>query len=171
MSFKGFVPLNSALAASIVIKNSSSTPLNADAAPTYRVYGPNGVMANGTGTLALKDTGSVSTASNTSPVVITTTAPHGLTNGTRVTIAGVTGSTTANGTFTVQNAGASTFELAGTSAGGAGTGGTWNATGVYNLTVTPTAANNYVQGATYHVLVTAYLSGVPWADMATFTVV
>ncbi len=58
-------------------------------------------------------------ASNTSPIVITTAAAHGLTTGDNVTIQFVSGNEAANGTFDVTVTGAATFELDGTTGSGA----------------------------------------------------
>lgn len=54
--------------------------------------------------------GTVADATNASPIVITA-AGHGLLNGSQVVISGVLGNTAANGTFTVRNVTANTFEL------------------------------------------------------------
>jgi hypothetical protein len=105
-------------------------------------------------------------ASNTSPIVITTTAAHGLTTGDNVTIRFVNGNEAANGTFDVTVTGATTFELDGSSGSGAYTnrgdwwtntsdvGGSqaasalytvvvqsaWDATGTHELILEPTAS-------------------------------
>ncbi len=74
-------------------------------------------------------TGIVDGASNATPIEITTSAPHGLTDGQDVTIAGVSGNTAANGTWTVTVTGATTFTL--TDSVGNDiytTGGTWTVT-------------------------------------------
>jgi hypothetical protein len=64
-------------------------------------------------------------ASNTSPITITTASPHGYVSGAQVAISGVGGNTAANGTFTIAVTSPTTFTLAG-SAGNAAwtTGGT-----------------------------------------------
>lgn len=54
---------------------------------------------------------SVTGATNASPIVITTTTTHGLTDRQPVTISGVTGNTAANGTFYVKVLTANTFAL------------------------------------------------------------
>lgn len=65
-------------------------------------------------------------ASNTSPIVITTTAAHGLTTGDNVTVRFVNGNEAANGTFDVTVTGATTFELDGSTGSGAYTSrGDW----------------------------------------------
>ena len=72
------------------------------------------------------DSWTIATASNAAPIVVTTTTTHSLEDGNLVRISGVTGSTTANGVWVVANTNhyAKTFELADSTAGGVGTGGT-----------------------------------------------
>ena len=105
-------------------------------------------------------------ASNTSPIVITTTAAHGLTTGDNVTIRFVGGNDAANGTFDITVTGATTFELDGSTGDGAYTsrgdwwtntsdvGGSqvasamytvvvqsmWDASGTHEITLEPTAS-------------------------------
>jgi autotransporter-associated beta strand protein len=55
--------------------------------------------------------GSIASASNTAPVVITTTSTAGLTNGDQVTIENVQGNSAANGTFYVELLSPNSFEL------------------------------------------------------------
>lgn len=78
--------------------------------------------------------GSVMAASNASPIEITTGFAHGRTTGDSVTIAGVTGNTAANGTWTITVTGATTFTLDGSTGSGAYvSGGTWGAFSSANL--------------------------------------
>lgn len=53
-SFLGFVTLGSSLLGYLLTKN-GDVPTAADALPTYRVYGPSGLMTNGTGAVAAGD--------------------------------------------------------------------------------------------------------------------
>lgn len=55
--------------------------------------------------------GTITAATNASPTVITSNG-HGLSNGCQVTIAGATGNTNINGTFTVNNVTSNTFQIA-----------------------------------------------------------
>ena len=72
--------------------------------------------------------GTITGATNASPIVITSNN-HGLVNGDRVTITGVTGNTAANGTFTILVLDIDTFSLTGTTGNGAyGGGGDWTYT-------------------------------------------
>jgi hypothetical protein len=52
--FLGFVEIESAIPIVVLAKNGNA-PVALDAAPTFRVYGPAGLMANGTGTLPVYD--------------------------------------------------------------------------------------------------------------------
>lgn len=65
----------------------------------------------------------VTAATNASPIAITTAAPHTLVTGNYVTLSGVLGNLGANGTFTINKTGASSFELIGGTGSGAYTGG------------------------------------------------
>lgn len=69
-------------------------------------------------------TRSVTSATNATPIVITTSTAHSLSSGDIVTISGVGGNTAANGTFKVASATATTFQLtnSGTGADIAGNG-------------------------------------------------
>lgn len=172
--FLGLIELDDTLDVSLLAENTSGQPVNADALPTYRVYGPAGLMTGGTGSVALKDTGTITGVSGASPAVVTS-AGHGLTNGTRVTITGVTGSgdiTNANTTALVANVTSDTFELAGvnTTGGTWSSGGTWNVSGLYALEVDATAANGYASGQSYQVLVQYAISSTAYADLYSFQV-
>lgn len=169
-NFFGLVPIGTALGGTIVTRNGSNVPTDAAALPTYRVYGPSGIMQSGTGSLSLKDSGNIATASNASPVVIHT-ASHGLNTGTLVKSSGVTGNSGANVTATVTVVDGDNFSLDGSTGTGAGTGGTWHVAGLYNFTYTPTLANGFQQGTTYTVYVTASVGGNTISDTFTFVVV
>jgi hypothetical protein len=70
-------------------------------------------------------TGTITGASNAGPIVISGSTT-GLVNGDSVTIGGVNGNTAANGTFTIEDVTANSFQLQGTSGNGAYSGGgTW----------------------------------------------
>lgn len=60
----------------------------------------------------------VSSSTNATPIVVTLAAGHGLKNGDRLAIAGVTGNTNANGEWTLSNVGATTATLVGSSGNG-----------------------------------------------------
>jgi len=74
-------------------------------------------------------TSSITGASNTPTVTITTTSPMGLQTGTQVTISGVVGNSAANGTFTITAVSATSFTLNGPSGNGP-----WTSGGVVTVT-------------------------------------
>ena len=168
--FLGFVTLEDTLTLRALLRNSSRVPFNTDSLPTYRVYGSSGLMTGGTGSLSLGDSGSITGASNASPVEITS-ANHGLSSGTRVTISGVLGNTGANGTFVVTVTGANTFTLGGSMGTGAYTsGGTWNVTGLYKVDLNVASASGYEAGEVYQVLVSGAISSTAVGELYSFAV-
>jgi hypothetical protein len=74
-------------------------------------------------------TSSITGASNTPTITITTTSPMGLQTGTQVTISGVVGNSAANGTFTITAVSATSFTLNGPSGNGP-----WTSGGVVTVT-------------------------------------
>lgn len=167
--FVGIVEQGDDLTVTFLVK-SSGVPAEADAAPSFRVYGPDGLVSGQVGSSSLRDSGSITGATNASPIVVTSAA-HGLSTGDRVKISGVGGNTNANGTFVVTVLSSSTFSLDGSSGNAAYTsGGTWRILGLYKLTVSATAANGYEKGETYTVHVSGAISAVAWADVLTFLV-
>lgn len=151
--FIGFVAIDATLKFLVQVKDSSDVPIAPQSTPTYRVYGANGLMANGTGSLSVKETGAVTGATNASPIVITA-ASHGLTTGQKVTIASVGGNTAANGTWSIILVDANSFSLTTSTGNGSYTsGGTWTTTGLYEVSLTPTTANGFAAGGWYDVLV------------------
>lgn len=167
--FLGFVQQENTLTVDVLAK-SGDAPVNLDSLPTFRVYGPAGLMGSGTGTLSFAESGTVTGASNASPISVTSSA-HGLTTGQRVTLSGVGGNAAANGTFTITLVDANTFTLNGsTGSGNYTSGGTWDTTGLYTLTIPAVGAQGYAAGATYSVLLSGLISSVAWADLHTFCV-
>ena len=78
----------------------------------------NGKMI-GTSGAAVVTQKNVSTVTNASPISVTTTANHGMATGDQCFISGVTGTTSANGYWTITSTGATTFTLNGSSGNGA----------------------------------------------------
>lgn len=72
-------------------------------------------------------------ATNATPIVITLGANHGLKNGDRIAIAGVTGNTNANGEWTLASVGATTATLLG-SVGNGAFGGTVRVANIFDAT-------------------------------------
>ena len=81
-------------------------------------YNPNGTLPAATSPAPV----AIATASNATPIAITTSSPHGYTNGDTVEIVGCSASG-ANGLWVITTTGASSFTLNGSTASGAGTGG------------------------------------------------
>lgn len=75
----------------------------------------------------------VSGSTNATPIVITLAANHGLKNGDRIAIAGVTGNTNANGEWTLSSVGATTATLTG-SVGNGTHGGTVRVANIFDTT-------------------------------------
>jgi hypothetical protein len=175
--FVGFVVQEQTLNAPILTKNmSTGAPQDGDGgiAPTVRVYGPAGLMPNGSLTATIKDSGPaggvITNATNTNPIQITS-ANHGLASGTRVTISGVLTNTNANGTFTITVIDANTFSLNGVAGNGAyGGGGLWHVAGLYNVAIACLGANGYLAGTTYAAVWYATVNGAGVGDLFTFTV-
>lgn len=168
--FLGFFTLGVAFTFAALFKN-AGVNAQSTTTPGFRVYGPAGLQTNGTGSLTAKDTGTITGATNASPIVITCAA-HGLTTGTLVTISGVLGNTAANGTFTATVVNANSFSLDGSTGNGAYTsGGTWTVTGLYSCSITPSQGNGYAQGGYYDVLVSGTIGGNIQSQLFRFGVV
>lgn len=168
--FLGFVSLASAIRGSFLVRNTSDTPIDADSAPTYRVYGPSGFLSGQSGTLStFKDTAALTNATNASPIVITSVA-HKLTTGARVTISGVGGNTAANTTAVATVLSADTFSIPVAGNGAYTSGGTWHVSGLYDFSLTPTGASGYESGKCYTVFLHYAISSTATAQVATFVV-
>lgn len=168
--FQGLPQLGDAMPVVFLVKNSSGTPVNLDSLPTYRVYGPDGQLSGQVGSGSFRDSGTITGATNASPIVITSSG-HGLETGDRVTITGVSGNTAANGTFTVTKISTTTFSLQGSTGNGTYiSGGNWNVTGLYVVSLTVSSANGYEQGETYEVLLEGFASSVAYGDLSSFGV-
>ena len=154
--------------------NAAGTPKDADSAPTFRIYGYGGLLNNATGSMLPMDPsssgGPISGATNASPIVITS-ANHGLSTGTRVTVQNVLGNTAANGDWQITRVDGNTFSLNGSTGNSGYTGGgTWHTTGLYAFTYTPQGANGFVGGQSYAALVTWQVAGVTQAAIHTFSI-
>jgi hypothetical protein len=168
--FLGYVELESQLNAPVLILDSARTPINLDALPTVRVYGPLGILPDVTAVATFLDTGSITGATNATPIVITS-PNHELTTGTYVTVAGVLGNTAANGSTTVTVIDNNTFSLDGSVGNGNYvSGGTWNVTGFYLYELACTSVNGFEVATTYYVLIQGSVAGVQTADQQTFIV-
>jgi hypothetical protein len=166
--FSGYVTLEGTFVGTVLVTNSSGTPVNADALPTFRVYGPNGFIEDGT--VDERDEGTVTDATNASPIVITSTA-HGLTTGAYVTTTGITGNTAANGAFVITRVNANTYSLDGSTGDGAYvSGGTWNVTGLYKVSITAQGVDGYESGEVYQVHLLYEVSSTQESQVISFQV-
>lgn len=149
--FLGFGDIEAALYAAVTITDGNGAPLDAAAAPTFRVYDGQACIA--TGTLTKLDTAAVTGLSNASPIVATSVA-HGLQTGNKVNLAGATGNTAANGNWVVTRTGADTFSLNGSAGNGPWiSGGIWHVLGLYQLNLALLSSNGFKSGGSYQVLV------------------
>ena len=165
--FIGLVDLEDTLDGAMLV-DSSGTPINADALPTYRVYGPHGFIESGT--VSFKDSDTITGATNASPIVITADE-HRYTTGTRVTITGVLGNTAANGTWIVTRIDADTFSLTGSTGNGDYTsGGTSNVTGLYEYEIDATGVSGYEKNECFQVLFTYAISSTQKGQLHSFNV-
>ena len=81
------------------------------------------VLASSGGVFVPLNQSTVNAASNTSPIAIATTEPHGYQTGMRVSISGALGNTAANGTFTIAVTSSTSFTLNASTGNGAWTSG------------------------------------------------
>lgn len=169
--FCGFFDATDDIVLPFVTDDGDRQPIDPDAAPTFRVFGTSGAVASGDGTAALVESGSVSGATNASPIEVTTAAAHGLPTGAYVEVASVLGNTGANGSFFVTSTGETTFTLDDSTGTGAYTsGGTWKTVGLYAVTLTGAALSALEAGETYTVVVTWEESAAVRQKVLTFTV-
>ena len=167
--FCGFVTLSETLNVAIQTRDSSDVPINADDFPTFRVYSGSGLILSGQAT-TFRHTGTITGATNASPIVITSTA-HGLSTGNRVNNTGVGGNTNANGAHTITRVSADTFSLDGSTGNAPYTsGGTFRVAGFYNVALVATAGNGFAVGNVYTVQLSWQISSSARADVLTFGV-
>lgn len=109
----------------------------------------------GLATLPAPVTKTISGASNASPIVITTTTPHGFVNNEQIVIAGVLGNTNANGTWVITVVTTTTFSLNGSTGNAAYTGGPGTASsGVLTIPVQATLPGSASSATTAGVVTT-----------------
>lgn len=169
--FAGFAKLEESITIHLQVVDANKQPVLPDAEPTFRVYGPSGLLSGAGGTCENAHTGNITGATNASPIVITS-AGHGLSTGQRVTIASVGGNTAANGTFVITKLTADTFSLGGSTGNGAYTsGGTFKVTGLYKAAVTTTGANGFEVTENYCCHFSWQVSSASRAEVKTFGVV
>ena len=168
MSFVGFFEIGSTYNAAILVRDNGLSPLDADSAPVFRVYGPNGILAGVTGACTLLDSGDLATASSDTPVVYTSSDAHNLSSGFVVTASGVTDNTGANDTNLITVTSATEFTMADTVGTGSGTGGTWHLTGLYTYTFDVSSVNGFASGTLYIVVIEGTAGGILFSYSQTF---
>jgi hypothetical protein len=169
--FEGFADEGTAFSFLVQAADADGAPVDADAVPTFRAYGQNGLLNGGTGSAALAETGVINNATEATPIVVTTTAAHGVTTGQPVTVSGVGGNTAANGSHTATYVSPTTFSLDGTTGNAPYTsGGAWHSTGLYRVTLTGGVLASLESGKTYKVIVVYEVSGDERVEEHTFTV-
>lgn len=170
--FLGFVDEGVAASLLVQISDDNDAPVEPDAAPTFKVYGPNGLVTGGTGSLASFEGGTITGATNASPIVLASSNANLVSTGQSVTITSVGGNTNANGTFLATAVDATHFSLQGSSGNAAYTsGGTWKTTGLYALAIAGGLLAALQAGTTYTATVTYQVSGDTKTRQFTFSVV
>lgn len=168
--FNGFWPLESTVVGTVIIRGAANQPIDPDSPPTYRVYSQSGVMTGMTGFLSQADTGTITGASNASPIVITSNG-HNRMTGDVVKISGVQGNTSANGSFVVTTIDANTFSLNGSAGNGAWTsGGVWHMAGVYQYSFIAGSSNGFGSAKAYWVLISYSVGSLSYIDNQVFIV-
>jgi len=166
--FLGFVDLEDTLVGTLLVTNSSWTPIDADALPNYRIYGPNGFLQ--AGSVTRRDSGSLTGASNASPISVTS-ALHGLTTGAYITITGVTGNTAANGTWLVTKVDDNTFTLDDATGNNSYiSGGEWHLTGLYGVSIVAQGVSGFEKSEVYQIVYTYEVSSVVQEQLHSFQV-
>lgn len=147
----------------------AGVPSVPDSTPTFRVLGADGVVTSGTGNLSLMESGTITAASNATPIVVTS-AGHQVSTGQLVYISGVGGNTAANGTAVATFVDANRFSVPQAGNGAYTSGGSWSTKGLYKVVLTGAVLNSLEAGKTYTIIVTFTVSSVTYTMMATFTV-
>ncbi len=151
--FIGFVDEATPATVYIDTADAAGLPLGADAPPTFRAFGQSGPIAAAVGAATPAQVGTVTNATNATPVVVTSAA-HGLSTGSVVQVAGVGGNGGANGTFTITVTDANTFALNNSAGDGVYTsGGSWGLTGLWKILLAGTALAALEAGKTYTLVV------------------
>lgn len=142
----------------LFVTPSTGAAADADSLPTFRVFGQNGPVGNGTGVLF--ESGAITAITVGSTTIITSNG-HGLKVGSVVTIASAGGVTNVNGTRVVTAVTANTFSYTGvTSSGTYTSGGVWHSTGLYGVTLDSTIRAALEIGRTYTLITYGVFSSV-----------
>lgn len=168
--FSGFVTLEGTFTDYLQVRDADKQPVEPDAAPTFRVYGASGLLPQAGGTATLGHTGSITGATNASPIVIASAA-HGLKTGQRVKITGVGGNTNANSTWVITYVDDDHFSLQSSSGNSNYTsGGTFSLLGFYQAEIEATGDNGFEAGETFFVHFTWTVSSAARAEVHSVSV-
>lgn len=169
--FVGFVDLEDTIAFAFTVRNASRSPVAPDTDPSFRVYGPDGLIATNTRLATKLDTVSISSVVATSPITVNTSSDHGFYTGDRITITGVGGITAANSTWTITKVDADTFTLdTSTESGTYTSGGTAHVAGLWQVSIDVLQSLGFERGVTYTVRVAYAVSGTNYVEEFSFQV-
>lgn len=173
--FLQWVELEGTFKGHMFVRNSSGEPRDADSSPTYRIYGPDGLMQGGTGTTSgFLDEKAITSVTSGSPSTTITSANHGLNTGTVVKLAGISGLTgTINSYYAITVVDANTFTVVAATTGGTVSQGaaTWHVAGLYKYSHSITGASGYERGKRYTVIGSVVITAVSVAGDDGFIVV
>lgn len=149
----------------VQVLSAGLSPVDPDAAPTFRVYGESSLLGNGTATQAVA--GSIGGVTNANPAVVNAPA-HGLTSGTVVTVAGVLGATGANGSSPVTVVDPDHFSVPRAAGGAYTSGGAWAVTGLWAALVDTSIRTQMEPGRAYTLIADYAVSAVLRVDVTRF---
>jgi hypothetical protein len=168
--FVGFFEIGGQFYAPLLVRDTGLSPVDADSPPIYRIYGPTGVLSGVTGACTFLDTGTITAATNASPVVYTC-PNHGLASGFVVSVTGVLGNTGANASGICTVIDANTFSLDGSAGTGTYTsGGNWHMTGLYTYTFPVATASGFEVGTLYVTVLEGTSGGILFSYTQTWQV-
>ena len=168
--FQGYIDEGVAGTLLFQLRTAAGAPVEPDAAPAFKVFGPNGLVTGGDGNASAFESGNVTGATNATPIVIAAGA-HTVKTGQSVTSASVGGNAAANGSFIATYVSTTQFSLDSSVGNGAYTsGGTWKTTGLYKVAISGALLSALQAGVTYTIVVTWLESTARRCLQATFTV-
>jgi hypothetical protein len=132
--FLGYLPVGVGTRWALGLINfSNGLPANPDSNPVCRIYGQEGLVNTGDVTLTPFESGTITGATNATPIVVTFGAPTTLSTGTALRITGVGGNTNANGLHVITVLTTTTAELDANGNSNYTSGGAWKTAGLYLL--------------------------------------
>jgi hypothetical protein len=173
--FLGFLPVGVGTKFPIgLVSLSTGAPISPDSNPKARIYGQEGFVDTGDVTLTPFESGTITGATNASPIVVTFGTANTLTTGTALLIAAVGGNTNANGLHIITVLSTTTAQLDVNGNAPYTSGGTWQTAGLYLLDLTVAAVPSLVAaleaGQNYAVDITWAVSSSPKKATFQFTV-